>query len=114
MQENLTILFGSQATGKTSPDSDFDVAILSSKPLNLKDKARASEEAAHQLGVSEDKIDIVDLANASPLLKHEVAENGKLLRGNKDSFDMFRLLAWKQYQDTAKFRRARERAMQLQ
>ncbi|MBI2050538.1 MAG: nucleotidyltransferase domain-containing protein [Parcubacteria group bacterium] len=111
MRQNLIILFGSHATGRTRAGSDVDVAVLSKKPLSLKEKGLVSEESAKQLGVSEDSIDIIDLSVADPLLQHEVAENGKLLSGDKDDFDLFRLLAWKRYQGTAKFRRARERAL---
>lgn len=110
--KKLIILFGSQATGKTHKHSDTDIAILDNHPLEIKEKIKLGEKIAEKLKVSEDNIDIVDLWVASPLLQYQVAQNGKLLEGNDFDFIRFKVLAWKRYQDTAKFRRARERALE--
>ena len=60
----------------------------------------------------EDRIDLVDIWSAPPLLQHHIAMTGKLLKGNKDDFLGFRVLAWKRYLDTAKLRRAREKKLE--
>ena len=62
-------------------------------------------------GVSEDAVDVVDIWHAPPLLQQEIARHGKLIYGDAFDFIRFRVLAWKRYLDTAKFRRARERAL---
>ena len=111
MKKKLVILFGSQAKGKTGRMSDFDVAVLADRPLGLEEKGKMAEKFALKFDAAEDKVDVVDLWNASPLLQHEVATHGKLLEGNEYDFLRFRVLAWKRYLDTAKFRRAREKLL---
>lgn len=107
----LIILFGSQATRKTRSGSDTDVAVLADRPLSLEDKSHLGQALAQELSVSEDGIDIVDLQTAPPLLQQQVSTHGKLLRGSADDWLRFRVLAWKRYLDTAKFRRAREQSL---
>ena len=107
----LIILFGSRATGKHGARSDIDVAVLADHPLSLHEKADIGERLARDFGMSEDKIDVVDLWNAPPLLQHEIATKGKLLMGDPFDFVRFKVLVWKRYLDTAKFRRSRETAM---
>jgi len=111
MTIKLVILFGSHAAGEAGKRSDTDIAVLADHPLDLDDRGGIAEKMAKRLSVTEDDIDIVDLWSASPLLQHEVAEKGKLLEGDDYDFLRFRVLAWKRYQDTAKFRRVRERAL---
>jgi len=108
----LIILFGSQATGVAGKNSDTDIAVLADHSLNLNEVADMGEYIAKKLSVSEDSIDIVDLWNAPPLLQHQIARGGKLLEGDESDFLRFKVLAWKRYQDTAKFRRARSKALE--
>ena len=107
----LLILFGSRARGTQGRMSDTDVAVLADRPLTMKDKGMVAEQIAPALHVSEDAIDIVDLQNASPLLQYHVAEEGKLLRGTVFDFTRFKVLAWKRYLDTARFRKARHESL---
>ena len=107
----LVILFGSQARGTAGDQSDADVAILADRPLEMEEKAGVAERFAKHLSISEDKIDIVDLWVAPSLLQHQVAQTGKLLEGDEFDFVRFKVLAWKRYQDTAKFRRIREEVL---
>lgn len=111
---DAAILFGSRAKGTARADSDADIAILAKESLSLDDKIALGEEMAKRLGVSEDKIDLVDLRHASPLLQHQVGEEGRILSGDPQKFARFRVLAWKRYLDTAKFRRAGELALKKQ
>ena len=107
----LVILFGSQARGTAGKSSDTDVAALSDHPLTLAEKSELGERIAKRLKVSDEQIDVVDLWNAPPLLAHQVGETGTLLEGARFDFNRFRIRAWKQYLDTAKFRRAREQSL---
>jgi len=111
---DAVILFGSRAKGIARADSDADIAVLAEESLSVDDKIALSAKAARALGFSEDKIDIVELRNASPLLQHQVGEEGRILFGDPQKFARFRVLAWKRYLDTAKFRRAREQSLQRQ
>lgn len=108
----LLILFGSRATGHSRSDSDWDVAVVADHRLTWEEWSAAVEEAALLLGADEDRIDLVDLWNTSPLLQQFVAKEGKLLRGDPFLFIRFKVLAWKRYIDTAKFRRLRHEALQ--
>jgi len=101
----LIILFGSRAKGTAGKTSDYDVAVLADRPLQLEDKFGLSQDLAKEYGYNEDKIEIVDLWSAPPLLQHEIAKHGKLLKGNELDFLLFRVSAWKQFQDTAKLRK---------
>ena len=107
----LVILFGSQARGTAGKQSDTDVAVLVDHPLALEEKNKLGERVAKKLGIPDEKLDVVDLWDASPLLAHHVGEIGTLLEGERFDFIRFRIRAWKQYLDTAKFRRAREQTL---
>lgn len=104
----LLILFGSHTTGTTGAMSDFDVAVLSDHELSFGERSALIDDIAATYNIPEEKIDLIDLRTAPPLLERQIAEHGKLIKGNPADFVRFRVLAWKRYQDTAKFRRARE------
>ena len=106
---DLIILFGSQATGKTNALSDVDIAVLSDHSLSFEEKSRIMEMLAHDFNFNEDKIDLIDIWDSPPLLQMQIATHGKLLRGDPDVFLRFKVLAWKRYNDTARFRRLREK-----
>jgi len=108
LEVKLVIRFGSTVTGRARADSDVDLAVLASRELSLADRERCVVDLARRHGIPEDKIDLVDLRTAPPLLQHEVAEHGVLLEGDPDDFVHFRVSAWKVFQDTARLRRARE------
>jgi len=108
VKTRLIILFGSRITGTARIESDFDVAILADNPLSLEEKDQTTSEVAAKLNISFDKIDLVDISVASPLLQHSIAKTGKLISGEKEDFLRFKVLAWKKYLDTAKFRARRE------
>jgi len=104
----LIILFGSKASGFSGRNSDVDVAVLADRPLSLSDKTFLIEDLIKKIETTEDKIDLIDLWQAPPLLQNEIAQSGKLLIGSEFDFLRFKVLAWKRYQDTKKLRRARE------
>ncbi|MBE9071072.1 nucleotidyltransferase domain-containing protein [Microcystis sp. LEGE 08355] len=78
----LLILFGSRARGEHRPDSDWDFAVLYEERSDQKDissllKIYTLLEQA--LEIPEDKIDVIDLKECSPILAHYVARDGQLL-----------------------------------
>jgi predicted nucleotidyltransferase len=107
----LVVRFGSTVQGRARPDSDLDVAVLADRELSLAERQLVVLGLARRHGFPEDRIDLVDLRAASPLLQHEVAEHGQLLEGDPDDFLRFRVSAWKVYQDTARLRRARQQRL---
>ncbi len=111
MVKPLIIAFGSQVKGRATDKSDYDFAVLQEKPVTLRDRSTISEYIARKININEDKIDLIDLSSTSPLLKFEVARDGQLLDGDTFDFIRFKVRAMKEYQDTAKFRRLREKVM---
>ncbi len=73
----LILLFGSQARGGLNPESDIDIAVYGDAVLGEIKKIGITYELCNMLGT--DKIDIVDIKTASPLLKKEIFMNYKVL-----------------------------------
>lgn len=111
MATPLIIAFGSQVKDRATERSDFDFGVLKEQPLTLAERTDLVEYIAEKLKINEDKIDLIDLASASPLLKFQVAQNGNLIDGDYADFIRFKVKAFKEYVDTAKFRRLREKMM---
>jgi len=111
MNKPIIIAFGSQISGRATLSSDFDFGVFSYNPLTLASRTDIAHSLSNRLNINEDKIDLVDLSSASPILKFEVAKKGKLIEGDIYDFIRFKVRAFKEYQDTAKFRRMRERVI---
>ncbi len=69
----LVYLLGSHATGEEKPYSDYDIAILFSESLASKARFQEKLEAISFLSqlFGTDKVDVIDLADASPALRYE-------------------------------------------
>ena len=105
----LLVLCGSQASGRATRRSDVDVAISCVGPADL-DAAYLA--LAPRIG--SDRLDLVDLRRAGPLLAFQVARHGVLLFERRPgTFREFQSLASRRYCDTAKLRRAPQRAIQV-
>lgn len=74
---DLVLLFGSQASGKTHFASDFDVAVLSKKPIPLEKELEIQCEFVKIFKT--DNVDMVDIRKASPLLMQQIFDNHKIL-----------------------------------
>jgi len=111
MSKRIIIAFGSQISGRTIPTSDFDFAVSDLKPMSLSERTDIALHLSKKLNINEDKIDLIDVFSASPILKFEIAKKGKLIEGDIFDFIRFKVRAFKEYQDTAKFRRMREKIM---
>ena len=103
----LILLFGSALTGASHKKSDIDLAFLFDRPMDI---LSMTNRVIRLLRT--DKVDVIDLKHASPLLKYSVAEKGKLLyEKSPGMFFEFYSLAFKEYVDTRKLREARERTI---
>jgi predicted nucleotidyltransferase len=111
MKTRLIIAFGSQVKGRATKMSDHDFGVLKDGPLTLDERTDITFYISKKMHTNEDQIDLVDLSTASPILKFEVARSGKLIEGEPFDFVRFKVRAMKEYQDTAKFRRLREKIM---
>lgn len=81
----LAVLVGSRAEGQASPDSDWDIAIQWRKDIDLLDNLSLTEtlrrQLADTLGLSEARIDLIDLPRAGLAMRALVAEEGVPLHG---------------------------------
>ncbi|MFJ7793351.1 nucleotidyltransferase domain-containing protein [Pseudomonas sp. NPDC096950] len=94
-------LFGSQITGDAGAESDLDVAVLSSGPVEPLMLWRLSGELADIVGVP---VDLLDLRAASTVMQYQILTTGHRL-WSKDSqaglFESF-ILSEKTALDTAR------------
>lgn len=104
----LLVLFGSAVKGRRAPARDIDLAVRCDGPADLDALYLA---VAPRLGT--DRVDLVDLRRAGPLLAFEVARTGRLLfEQQPGTFREFQSFASRRYCDTEKLRRAQRRAIQ--
>ncbi len=105
----LLVLFGSRVAGRATARSDVDLAIQCAGPTDLD---RWHVTLAPLMGT--DRVDLVDLRRAGPLLGFEVARTGQpLFERRPGTFRAFQALAARRYADTAKLRTAQRRAIQV-
>lgn len=72
----LAILFGSLATGHSRNDSDLDLAVASTTPLDPQIRIQLIEELAVELGRP---VDLIDLAQTHGPLLQQILTKGRLL-----------------------------------
>ena len=75
----LAILFGSQATGKATNDSDIDLAVLAGAPLSSITTLPLIEEIGLEFGRP---VDIIDMYHAPEPILGQVFKGKKLLGDN--------------------------------
>lgn len=98
----LLVLFGSAVKGLARPRSDVDLGVRCDGPADFDALYLA---IAPRLGT--DRLDLIDLRRAGPLLAFEVARTGHLLfERHPGAFREFQSLASRRYCDTEKLRRA--------
>lgn len=100
----VVVLFGSRAKKTAGLKNDLDLAVLTKINLNAKREYKMFIDFI-QLFKS-DNLDLVALNFASPLLRFQVVEYGKLLYERKwGDFRRFQLMAIKDYWSNLKFMR---------
>lgn len=79
----LVVLLGSQATGKTHRESDVDVAYISDRKLLFDEEALLNTDLT---GIFQnDKVSLVNLKTASPLLLKQIVTNAVVLYEREQS-----------------------------
>lgn len=68
--------FGSTAGGETHASSDVDLAFLAVSPIDPLVRFQIQEHLAQRLGLD---VDLVDLRNASTVMRMQVLSGGRLL-----------------------------------
>lgn len=102
----LAFAFGSIAAGKMHPASDIDIAVLLRSCQDRHEYAEIALSLSEQLSItlSTDRVDLVILNTASPLLMFEVATKGILIYQRQVGLaDNFKLKAVKMRMDAKKF-----------
>ena len=100
----LAILVGSRATGTARADSDWDIAIQWSFGMDFIQQLAATEKlrmaVADKLGVSEQRIDLIDLPTARLAMRAVVAEEGLPIIGG-DGLPWYRFLqrTWRELEE---------------
>jgi uncharacterized protein len=103
----FVLLFGSRSSGQVHPKSDIDLGFLYDEPVDLLDLTNKITHLLHT-----DRVDVVDLRRANPLLCFSAARQGKLLYERCPGlFNRFYSLSFRRYIDTKKLRDARQRAI---
>lgn len=108
----LAYLYGSQARGEAGPLSDVDIAVLFARDLSKQVRFQHVLELMHELGLilKRDDVQVVDLQQASPLLRHRVYYHGLVLYCPDDAVRIqFETTALRDYVDTAPLRRLQEK-----
>ena len=80
---SFAVLVGSQATGRTHAQSDWDIAVQWGRQVSASARMAMTEELRQTLRrllqVPEEKIDLIDLADARLTMRALVAEEGQPL-----------------------------------
>jgi len=100
---NLIILFGSTIQNSTSEFSDIDIAILSfHKKIDVTYENSLLSSFVELF--RRDKIDLIILNYADPLLQYEIAKTGiPIYERSKANFNKFQVQAMKEHNDAQKF-----------
>jgi len=103
---NLVILFGSHTSGKgIKKESDIDIGILCENGEKIIENDLRIMKALIKI-LNNDRVDLVYLKYADPLLLLEIAKNGVLLyQDRKGRFAEFKIRALKKHFDAEKFYR---------
>ncbi|MCG2813747.1 MAG: nucleotidyltransferase domain-containing protein, partial [Thermodesulfovibrionales bacterium] len=107
-------IFGSYASKRPGPLSDIDIAVLLKSSINSKNCGFIKLNIITDLieVLSSDKVDIVILNVASPLLSHEIIKKGILLFSkDEEKCREYTAKATMRYLDTIHLRRVQDRIL---
>jgi predicted nucleotidyltransferase len=99
----LIVLFGSQLSGRTHPDSDVDIAILPAHRLSLHERGQVWTALCD---LFEAEVDLGLLDHAQPLFMSRVADGQALYESEPWAWANFKLYARRLYWDAAPLRAA--------
>jgi len=101
---SLLILFGSQVNNMASDKSDVDIAVWFDKKGKIEEDIEEAVFSDFINLLKRDRIDLIILNYADPLLQFEVASKGMMLyEKRKGEFNRFQVFAMKRNDDGKKF-----------
>ncbi len=86
----IAYLFGSAAAGKETKLSDIDIGVLFGQSLSKKEKFNLELRLLDKIAdiLKEDRIDLVDMENASILMKYNIIKERKILKNCRERIKM--------------------------
>jgi len=112
----MLLLFGSQISGKTHKESDYDIAYLSEMDFSIEDEGRLIIDLLPIVeGRDERIINLVNIKKTTPLILYAMTAHAQILY-EKDTvtFAQLRAYAFKKYIEMKPMYKERERRMQKQ
>jgi len=96
---SLLMLFGSQVTGKTHKESDFDVAYLADKKLSFEDEGRIIIEIAKIIGVRDERlVNLCNIKESGALLLKEIFDRHQVLFcADRNVYDSYKIFSVKNF-----------------
>ena len=94
---SLLLLCGSQIGTQVHPNSDTDIAILRQPGVLELDSLKLINQL--HLVFHTEKIDLIDITHADPLLLHSITTNSILLSGRLHELELLQLKAFHLYND---------------
>ena len=91
----LIYLFGSQADGTSTAQSDIDIAVLLDKKIDPVARYDLEQTLILELG---QEVDLVDLLSASTVLQNQVVMRGTLIYGSRSEQTSFEMQVMSMYQ----------------
>jgi predicted nucleotidyltransferase len=90
-------IFGSMADNSATQESDIDIAFLTFQKISAVEKWKIQEELASKLNQD---VDLIDLKDATTILRTEVIEKGKLIfSGDSYQVNHFEMITYSMYAD---------------
>lgn len=111
----LLVLFGSQVTGKTHAESDYDIGYQSSRQLGLDEEGTLINKLLSLTKERDErKINLVNIKKAPPLLFYAITDSCQLLYEKEPAiFDRVRSYAFKKYLETRSLYKEKARRLQV-
>ena len=96
---SLLMLFGSQVTGKTHKESDFDIAYLADKKLSFEDGGRIIIEIAKIIGARDERlVNLCNIKESGALLLKEIFDRHQVLfYADRNVYDSYKIFSVKNF-----------------
>jgi predicted nucleotidyltransferase len=100
----LAFLVGSQASGKATTESDWDIALQWKHEMDFMHQLAQTEvlrnQLARSLDIADDNIDLINLPTAGLAMREQVANQGIILKGeNTHALSYFLTRTWRELEE---------------